>query len=137
LDAVRLGPEDDVAEVTAAQLRRVVTDLIEMGGWHLGDRDILIVFDAGYDAPRMAHLLGGLPVEVLGRMRSGRVMRRPTPSLKEYALSYPQDGRPPKHGKEFRFAEPETWGEPDAATTQVTDRYDTARAMAWDRIHPA
>lgn len=41
LDAVRLGPEDDVAEVTAAQLRRVVTDLIEMGRWHSGDRDIL------------------------------------------------------------------------------------------------
>ncbi len=79
LDAVPLGPVDDVAEVTAAQLRRVVEDLIEMGRWHVGDRDILIVFDAGYDAPRMAHLLDGLPVEVLGRMRSDRVMRRPTP----------------------------------------------------------
>lgn len=39
-------------------------------------------------------------------------MRRPTPSLKEYAPAYPQGGRPPKHGKEFRFAKPETWGEP-------------------------
>ncbi|MFI1503662.1 NF041680 family putative transposase [Streptomyces sp. NPDC020597] len=136
LDAVRLGPEDDVAEATAAQLRRVVTDLIEMGRWHVGDRNILIVFDAGYDAPRMAHLLDGLPVEVLGRMRSDRVMRRPRPSLKEYALAYPQGGRPPKHGKEFRFAKPETWGEPDAATVQVTDRYGTVSAMAWDRIHP-
>lgn len=84
----------------------------------------------------MAHLLDGLPIEVLGRMRSDRVMRRPTPSLKEYALSYPQGGRPPKHGKEFRFAKPETWGEPDVATVQVTDRYGAARAMAWDRIHP-
>ncbi|RPF31138.1 DDE superfamily endonuclease [Streptomyces sp. TLI_185] len=136
LDAVRLGPEDDVAEVTAAQLRRVVEDLIELGRWHAGDRNILIVFDAGYDAPRMAHLLTGLPVEVLGRMRSDRVMRRPTPTLKEYALAYPQGGRPPKHGKEFRFAELDTWGEPDAATTQVTDRYGTTHAMAWDRIHP-
>ncbi|WP_328876374.1 transposase [Streptomyces sp. NBC_00287] len=136
LDAVRLGPADDVAEITAIQVRRVVTDLIEMGRWHLGDRDILIVFDAGYDAPRMAHLLDGLPIEVLGRMRSDRVMRRPTPSLKEYALAYPRGGRPPRHGKEFRFAKPETWGEPDAATVQVTDRYGTARAMAWDRIHP-
>ncbi len=88
LDAVRLGPEDDDAELTAAQLRRVVEDLIEMGRWHVGDRDILIVFDAGYDAPRMAHLLAGLPVEVLGRMRSDRVMRRPTPTLKEYAPAY-------------------------------------------------
>ncbi|GAB2798888.1 hypothetical protein GCM10027091_33340 [Streptomyces daliensis] len=136
LDAVRLGPADDVAEVTAAQVRRVVTDLIEMGRWNVGDRDILIVFDAGYDAPRMAHLLDGFPVEILGRMRSDRVMRRPKPSLKEYALAYPQGGRPPKHGKEFRFAKPETWGGPDAATVQVTDRYGTARAMAWDRIHP-
>jgi hypothetical protein len=68
-------------------------------------------------------------------MRSDRVMRRPTPTLKEYTLA-PQGGRPPKHGKDFRFAKPETWGEPDAATTQVTDRYGTARAMAWDRIHP-
>ncbi|CAM5501391.1 hypothetical protein SRIMM317S_04977 [Streptomyces rimosus subsp. rimosus] len=107
-----------------------------MGRWHVGDRDILVVFDAGYDAPRMARLLAGLPVEVLGRMRSDRVMRRPTPSLKEYALAYPQGGRPPKHDKEFRFAKPATWGEPDAATVQVTDRYGTAQALAGDRLHP-
>ncbi|WP_406510611.1 NF041680 family putative transposase [Streptomyces sp. NBC_00212] len=136
LDAVRLGPADDVAEVTAAQVRRVVTDLIGQGQWEVGDDDILVVSDAGYDAPRMAYLLCGLPVEVLGRMRSDRVMRRPTPSLKEYASSYPQGGRPPKHGKEFRFARPDTWGEPDAETIQVTDRYGSAQAMAWDRIHP-
>ncbi|BBC29177.1 uncharacterized protein SGFS_004680 [Streptomyces graminofaciens] len=136
LDAVRLGPDDDVAEVTARQVRRVVNDLIGQGQWEEGDPDILVVFDAGYDAPRMAYLLHGLPVEVLGRMRADRVMRRPTPSLKEYALSYPQGGRPPKHGKEFRFARSDTWGEPDAETVQVTDRYGTAQAMAWDRIHP-
>ncbi|GGS15797.1 hypothetical protein Snoj_29750 [Streptomyces nojiriensis] len=136
LDAVRLGPDDDVAEVTAAQVRRVVTDLIAQGQWEDGDPDILVVFDAGYDAPRMAYLPTGLPIEVLGRTRSDRVMRRPAPSLKEYALSFPQGGRPPKRGKEFRFAKPDTWGEPDAETVQVTDRYGTAKAMAWDRIHP-
>jgi peptidoglycan/LPS O-acetylase OafA/YrhL len=64
----------------------VVTDLIEMGRWHFGDRDILIVFDAGYDAPRMAHLLGG--VEVLGRIRSDRVMRRPTPSRRGWIVAF-------------------------------------------------
>ncbi len=136
LDAVRLGPEDDVAEVTALQVRRVVEDLIAGGRWRECGLDILIVFDAGYDAPRMAYLLDGLPVEVLGRMRSDRVMRRPMPSLKEYAEAYPRGGWFPKHGKEFRFAKPETWGEPDAATVQITDRYGTARAMAWDRLHP-
>ncbi|MFE9374730.1 NF041680 family putative transposase [Streptomyces sp. NPDC006711] len=136
LDAVRLGPEDDVAEVTARQVRRVVGDLVAGGRWREGDPDILVVFDAGYDAPRIAYLLRNLPVEVLGRMRSDRVMRRPTPTQFEYAEAYPRGGRPPKHGKEFRFAKPETWGEPNAATVQVTDRYGTARAMAWDRIHP-
>ena len=136
LDALRLGPEDDVAEVTAVQVRRVVEDLITAGRWREGDPDILVVFDAGYDAPRMAYLLDGLPVEVLGRMRSDRVMRRPTPTQLEYSQAYPRGGRYPKHGKEFRFAKPETWGEPDTATVQVTDRYGTAKAMAWDRLHP-
>lgn len=31
---------------------------------------------------------------------------------------------------------PDTWGEPDAEAVQVTDRYGTAQATAWDRIHP-
>ncbi len=72
LDAVRLGPQDDVAEVTAAQIRRVIEDLIAGGQWHQGDADIVVVFDAGYDAPRLAHLLDGLPTEVLGQLRSDR-----------------------------------------------------------------
>ncbi|MDT3728947.1 NF041680 family putative transposase, partial [Streptomyces sp. DSM 41972] len=133
LDAVRLGPDDDVAEVTAAQVRRVVTGLIDGGQWEAGDPDVLVVFDAGYDAPRMAYLLDGLPVEVLGRMRADRVMRKPVPAT----WTQPRTGgRPPKHGGEFRFAKPETWGEPDAVTVQVTDRYGTAQAMAFDRLHP-
>lgn len=81
----------------------------------------------------MAHLLRRLPVEILGRMRSDRVMRKPVPVP---WISPPQGGRPPKHDTEFRFARPETWGKPDAAPVRVTDRYGTARAMAWDRIHP-
>ncbi|WP_327315324.1 transposase [Streptomyces sp. NBC_01235] len=84
-------PADDVAEVTAAQVRRVVEDHIDMGRRHAGDRDILIVFDAGYDAPRMAYLLEGLPVAVLGRMRTDRVMRKPVPVP---WISPPQGGRP-------------------------------------------
>lgn len=66
-------------------------------------------------------------------MRTDRVMRKPVPVPR---ISPPQGGRPPKHGKEFRFAKPDTWGEPATATTQVTDRCGTARAMAWDRIPP-
>lgn len=65
----------------------------------------------------MVYLLQGLPVEILGRMRTDRVMRKPVPVQ---WISPPQGGRPPKHGKEFHFAKPETGGTPGAATVQVT-----------------
>jgi hypothetical protein len=113
LDVVRLGPEDDATAVTATQLRAVAEQLISAGQWTPGDPDITIVMDAGYDVTRLAWVLRDLPIGLVGRIRSDRAMRLPKPSLKEYALAYPQGGRPPKHGKEFRFAKPETW--PEAA----------------------
>ncbi|WP_420865752.1 transposase [Actinomadura welshii] len=72
----------------------------------------------------------------MGRIRGDRVVRLPKPSIKEYALACPQGGRPPKHGKEFRFANPETW--PEAAITTVSDttNYGKTEAQAWDRVHP-
>ena len=79
LDAVRLGPADDATAVTAAQVREVVTRIIDAGHWRDGDPDILVVFDAGYDLTRLAWLLRDLPVEVLGRLRSDRVMYFPAP----------------------------------------------------------
>src|SRR5215472_6222650 len=53
LDAVRLGPGDDEAEVTAAQVREVVAQLVEAGHWGAGDRRILVVFDVGNDLARL------------------------------------------------------------------------------------
>lgn len=50
------------------------------------------MLDASYDALRIAHLLSGLPVEVLGRTRSDRAMRRPVPSREE--LFRAPEGRP-------------------------------------------
>ena len=79
LDAVRLGPADDETEVTAAQVREVITRLISAGHWRQGDPDILVVFDAGYDVTRLAWLLKDLPAEVLGRLRSDRVLYLPVP----------------------------------------------------------
>ena len=61
LDAVRLGPDDDETAVTAAQVREVITRLIEAGHWREGDPAILVVFDAGYDVTRLAYLLADLP----------------------------------------------------------------------------
>lgn len=131
LDAVRLTPDADVAAITALQIREVVGRLIAAGQWREGDPDILIVADAGYDAPRIAHLLADLPVEVLARMRSDRVLRRPAPPRLPSTT-----GRPPKHGGEFVFAEPATWGVEQASTTTDTRRYGMVSAHAWDRLHP-
>lgn len=136
LDAVRLEPGADVAAVTAAQLRDMVARLIGTGQWTAGDPEALVVMDAGYDAPRIAHLLGDLPVQILGRLRSDRVMRRPAPSRAEFAAANPAGGRPPKHGGEFVFGDPATWGDEQAVTTTSTRRYGTAIARAWDRLHP-
>ena len=67
LDAVRLGPADDATEVTAGQVREVVTRIIAARHWHDGDPRILVIFDSGYDLTRLAWLLRDLPVEILGR----------------------------------------------------------------------
>jgi hypothetical protein len=79
LDAVRLGPTDDATAVTALQLRDVIARLTTAGHWHEGDPNVLIVMDSGYDVTRLAFVLADLPVEVLGRIRSDRVLRLPKP----------------------------------------------------------
>jgi DDE superfamily endonuclease len=131
LDAVRLGPDDDAAAVTAGQVRDVITRLIGAGHWRPGDPAILVIFDAGYDVPRLSFLLADLPVQVLGRLRSDRVMRLPAPPRQPAAV-----GRPCKHGGELALADPETWPAPQVTTSTVTSRYGTAVAAAWDRVHP-
>ncbi|MEV8419134.1 transposase, partial [Streptomyces niveus] len=132
LDAIRLEPGADLAAVTAVQVRNVVERLVEAGQWRSGDPAVLVVLDAGYDAPRIAHLLADLP-EILGRMRSDRVMRKAVPVP---WICPPQGGRPPKHGGEFVFGDAATWGEVTAVTQTSTTRYGTAIAQAWDRLHP-
>ncbi len=130
LDAVRLGPGDDETEVTAAQVREVVTRLVQAGHWHQGDPDILVVFDAGYDVTRLAYLLAGLPVELLGRLRSDRVLYFPAPPRRGGR------GRPSRHGRELKLADESSWLVPAVTTTTQTTRYGTAVARAWDRLHP-
>ncbi|MCX5206066.1 transposase [Streptomyces sp. NBC_00237] len=136
LDAVRLRPGDDLAAVTAAQVRELVGRLILAGQWREGDPLVWIVVDAGYDVMRLAYLLQDLPVELLGRLRSDRVMRRPAPSRREYYLAHPQGGHPPRHGSEFIFKDTRTWGVPAAETKTTTTRYGTVHTQGWDRLHP-
>jgi hypothetical protein len=130
LDAVRLGPADDQTEVTAGQVRDVVERLIAAGHWRAGDPGILVVFDAGYDTARLAWLLADLPVELLGRLRSDRVLYFPAPPRQ------PGRGRPARHGAELKLSDEKTWPAPAVTTVTETTRYGTAAACAWDRLHP-
>jgi hypothetical protein len=131
LDAVRLGPADDATAVTAEQLRGVVGRLVAAGHWRHGDAPVLIVTDAGYDVTRLAYVLADLPVELLGRLRSDRVLRLPKPARLPGTT-----GRPPKHGPEFALDNPVTWPPPQHTTSTDTSRYGTAVATSWDRVHP-
>ena len=131
LDAVRLGPDDDETAVTAAQVRDVVARLIAAGQHREGGPDILVVFDAGYDVTRLAFVLADLPVELLARLRSDRVLYFPAPPRGPGA-----NGRPSRHGPELKLAGPATWPDPPVTTVTETTRYGTAVARSWDRLHP-
>jgi DDE superfamily endonuclease len=131
LDAVRLGPADDATAATATQLREVVDRLRMAGHWRPGDPDILIVTDAGYDITRLAFVLADLPVELLGRIRSDRVLRGPR-TMRVAART----GRPARHGPEFALSAPDTWWAPTHSTTTDTSRYGHAVATSWDGLYP-
>jgi len=131
LDAVRLGPDDDLATVTAAQVREVVQRIIAAGHWRDGDPDIVVIFDAGYEPARLAWLLGDLPVQVLGRLGSNRVLRQPPPPRQPGQM-----GAPLRHGRELKLADQATCPCPDVTTASQTSRYGTATARAWHRVHP-
>jgi hypothetical protein len=130
-DAQRLGPCDDGTAVAAAQLRAVVHELIAAGHDKDGDPEIWIVADSGYDGARLAFLLADLPVRLVVRMRSDRVLAFPAPPRMPGTT-----GRGKRHGDEMRFTDSNTWPEPVHATTTETTRYGTARARSWDRLHP-
>ena len=77
---------------------------------HAGDPDILVVFDAGYDVCRLAFLFGRSARQVLGRIRSDRVLcalpqpprppgprRAPAATRPAFALARAGDGPPRRH----------------------------------------
>lgn len=130
LDAVRIGPDDDVTDLTAAQIRDVVARLRAAGQHRDGDAPIRIVFDSGYDGTRLAFLLADLPVELLVRVRSDRVFHAPAGKR---AGDWP--GRAPRHGPKMKLNDPDSWPAPDAATQVETVRYGTAIIDAYQRRH--
>src|SRR5271156_1630576 len=139
LDAVRLGPDDDLAAVTAAQVRGVIERIIAAGHWHDGDPDIMVIFDAGYEPARLARLLAGLPAQVPGGLGSNRGQRRGPPGGAGRAPRPRRPGQmgpPVRHGCELRLCDDAACPGPDVRTTTLTSRYGAAEARAWHRAHP-
>jgi hypothetical protein len=131
LDVVRLRPVDDPTEVTAAQVREVVSRLCAAGRWCEGDPRILLVFDAGYDLTRLAWLLRDLPVDLIGRLRSDRVLYLPAPPRVAG-----RSGRPCRHGDALDLDKPAGHPPLSVSTVSQTSRHGAALADAWDRVHP-
>ncbi|WP_106186336.1 transposase [Umezawaea tangerina] len=100
----------------------------QAGQWREGDPEILVVLDTGYDTPRIAYLLGDLPVLVLGRMRAHRVLRCPAPRRLAGI-----NGRPPERGGEFVFGDPAIWGDEHVVTSTDTRFYGMATVRARNR----
>ena len=131
LDAVRLGPDDDETEVTAAQLREVAGRLERAGHWRPGDPGIIVVMDAGYDVTRLAWLLADLPLVLCARLRSNRVLYR-APEPKPAGMC----GGPRIHGAPLRCADEATWDGPPVTAAAVTPRNGPVQVSAWQRMHP-
>ena len=129
LDARRLGPAEQETAMTATQLRRVIEGIIDAGHWRDDDPPILVLFDAGYNIARISWLLADLPIEVIGRLRSDRVLHCDPDD-------HPGVGRPARHGPKFKLADPATWPDPHTANETVTTRYGTATQTSWRRLHP-
>jgi hypothetical protein len=100
LDALRIGPRDDVTEVTAAQIREVIGRLRAAGQHSASDPPVLVVTDSGYDIVRLAWLLRDLPVQLLGRIRADRVFHAPP------GAAHPHGGRPRRHGHMLKTVRP-------------------------------
>ena len=131
LDVTRVRPTDEHTDLAATQLRTVVQALITAGHWQEGDPEIWIIGDAGYDGPRLAFLLADLPVQILVRLRSDRVLTFPATPRQPGAR-----GRNARHGARFVFTDPTSWPTPAHATSTDTTRYGAAHARSWDRLHP-
>ncbi|WP_373682285.1 MULTISPECIES: transposase [Streptomyces] len=70
---------------------------MQAGQWQAGDPEILIVMDSGYDVAYLSHALTDLPVVLVGRLRSDRVM------CAGFRNEHPARGqRPPAAFLEFR-----------------------------------
>ena len=80
---------------------------------------------------RLAWLLADLPVQVLGRLGTNRVLRQAPPPRRPGQM-----GPPMRHGCELKLCDDAACPGPDVHTTTQTSRYGAADARAWHRMHP-
>ena len=131
LDVVRLAAHDDATAVTAAQLRALHARLAAAGHWAPGDPDVVVVMDCGYDVTRLAWLLADLPLLLVARIRSDRVMLAAAPPRAAGAV-----GRPPRHGSVMALNDAGTWPVPSTQTVTANERYGQVEVTSFDRLHP-
>ena len=127
LDAIRPGPTDDATTVTPPSCARSWTGCVRPGTGGAGYPDIWIVLDSGYDVARLTFLLADLPVQLIGRLRSDRVLARPVAPPRPGAR-----GRPPRHGPALvaladPLTWPITWPTPEHTSTTETTRHALRR----------
>jgi hypothetical protein len=92
---------------------------------------VLFVLDSDYDVVRLTWLLREQPVWLLGRVRSDRVMHAPAGRCKG-----PRPDRQPRHGEEFRLADPATHPDPAQESAGRHERFGAVTARCWGRLHP-
>jgi len=125
MDARRIPPKADTTDVTAGQVRDLVT--------RLGDttQTPVFCFDAGYDAMALTHELAHVRANIVVRIRDDRVFYPdPTPPVTRTV------GRPRRHGDRFKLSDPNTWPTPDAQSTTADLRYGNVKVSAWHGLHP-
>ncbi len=130
IEARRLRPGEDHADVTVRQVTGLLADLAATGKWRPGDPPPLVLLDAGYPATDISHALGGKDVQVLVRLRSDRVFYG---GPAERAPG--QRGAPRRHGQRFALDEPGTHHAPDFELAGESPRYGKVRVRAWKGLH--
>src|SRR5215467_1629078 len=118
----RLEPDDNMQQVAARQIRALLARCPQHADLPI------FVFDAGYDAVQLAHLLGDLPIALLVRLRSNRCFFAEP-------LSQPKQGRPRRHGKKFVCANATTWGEASMDHLTQDPQYGHVHIQAWPNLH--
>jgi hypothetical protein len=130
IEARRIRPHEDHADVTVEQITRLLADLRDAG--RLGDHQPppLVMLDAGNPSTQISLALADQPVQVLVRLRSNRVFHTdPEPRLPG------RPGAPARPGRRFSCSDPTERHEPDYENTTDTERYGRVTVRAWDGLH--